>query len=348
MRRDVRVACFLASALAVVACDSWHGPDGKGGTGNTGSPIAPASDGGIDAKPPETAPDDAQVPDAGDDAGSDGSVAVDTLGDDRKDYQACGEVSCKGNNLCCVPQGEAPRYECNEGCGGTEGDFNCDGPEDCDEGKVCCHRMERGKLKGSCIAAEVSESDSGVSTPQCVSQPDGPEKHIACHVDADCKGADGTPLCRAPEGRAFLGYCVADADVLTTPGHDDVGLLRCGDPEKDGVGTMCNLSAQMCCLSLTLNSEAACDERAVCGRSELQVVCDGPEDCDKGEACCQAPASEDADGGTTPAASMCKKTCADVSADAVTRCHRDEDCTALEQVCRPDPASPWWGRCTAP
>jgi hypothetical protein len=334
---------LLLGALGAAACSSWSGPSGgSGGPAMSESPID-GREGGMIGEDGGKAP----IPDAGPDgAASDGGSEL-TLGDPRPGFEACGEQSCDTASVCCSASG-GEHFQCMHGCGPTEGPIECDGPEDCAAGEVCCHQPGAAGVRGACLAGEPSATDGGsAAPPQCVTLPDGPEQRVACHHDGDCAAAVGMPLCRAASGYPFLGYCTAEADDPTTPGHDDAQLVGCGDPDHDGIGASCMVNGQVCCLSRESGDVAACADGDRCGFSELPVRCDGPEDCATGLACCHVPEQHDADGGVSPAQTLCTDRCAELPA-ALTRCHADQDCGSEGQVCRPDPTSPWWGSCAIP
>lgn len=291
-------------------------------------------------------PSDAGAVDAG--GGRDGGPPMDaasgdgglSLGDNRAGYVQCDRDSCTGEQLCCA---SSARATCATECGGTESLIGCDGPEDCDAGGVCCHRFGANGLVTECIYPEAEVPDGG-TPPSCEWADGGPEHRVACHVALDCQDTPDKPLCLADVRRPYLGYCSADNDDPATQGHDGAGIVGCGDPDQDGVGTLCSLNDHVCCLSRDDGNSAACTTRARCGFSELSIACDGPEDCSGGEVCCFLPAGVDADGGTVEAQSACAEDCASLGAGAVVRCHHASDCGDAG-TCQVDPTSPWWGVC---
>ncbi len=344
----MRLALIMVlSAGLATGCDTWSGPQGGGET--SGGTMSDASR-DRDATPRG----DSTVPSG--EAGPDGGA---TLGDEGAGYVRCGRVSCAKSQPCCTTNTLSVLSECAADCGATEATITCDGPEDCSAGQVCCHRFGATGLTTECLGAPASPpGDASVSAdasaPADASPPDAGEaallcatlpgeNHIACHTDRDCGGSGNAPLCRADGSRRdFLGYCIADPDDPSTPGHDEPGLLSCGDPDHDGTAVTC-LNTDICCLSRVDATAAGCTAKGRCGFSEVQIVCDGPEDCAAaGQACCFMPESSKADGGTEPGSSTCAAECAE---GAIKRCHRDVDCGGAAGSCKPDAQSAWWGTC---
>jgi hypothetical protein len=328
-------------ASLIVACSTWSGPGASDGKGNGGNGDKDGSTADMDAGDASGAMGDAgEGPDPMGDAGDDSGLALPaSLGDPRMGHVACEAKSCGPESLCCTTGTSTPRSQCEQSCGGTEGHIACDGPEDCGHGEVCCHQLDGVGLAGQCIPAFASEIDSGAATPMCATEPAGPELRVACHRDADCAQTPDTPLCRADAGRRpYLGYCVPDTDDPATKGHDDVGLVACGD----GLGATCTLSTNTCCLSQEDGTRAACSARPSCGFSEVAITCDGPEDCDEG-VCCFVPKQGSMDAGSPGAQSVCAARCDGLGSGALRRCHVDADCDGT--ACIEDPASPFWGRC---
>jgi len=343
----------ILSASLLTACNSWSGPQ-SGGNGGEPDPDPM----GMDASPDMDAAmrreagmprgDDAST-EGGADGGGDASPAVKALGDARAGHILCDQVSCGEGEPCCTTNASRVESACAAGCGATEASITCDGPEDCSAGQVCCHRFGATGLTTECIGAatnmqaDASAPDAAAAAPLCTTLPGGQENRVACHTDQDCKGSSDTPLCRADGSRRdFLGYCVADTDKPSSPGHDDRGLVSCGDPDDGGTGETCSLDTDICCLSRANATAAACSPRKECGFSEVEIVCDGPEDCAKSQACCFTPKRSDADGGIEPPVSACAAEC---TAGAVKRCHLDADCGGAPGSCQRDAQSAWWGSC---
>jgi len=359
----------LAAGIST-GCDTWSGPQ----SGSAGAPQPgdnTQQDGAtrmFDAGPtsPPTPERDATAGDAtagdataGDataaplrDASADGSVDAGNQaiprGDDRAGHVSCGEASCGKGEPCCTTNGSNVQSQCAANCGATEAAVTCDGPEDCSAGQVCCHRFGASGLTTECVGPAVdnqpdaSTSDASASVSLCAALAGEPERHIACHSDDDCKASSDTPLCRADLGRReFLGYCIADTDDPLSPGHDDRGVVSCGQPDQDGTGAICSLDTDICCLSRFDGTVAACAAREACGFSEVKIVCDGPEDCG-GKVCCFTPESERADAGPERANSVCAAECAE---GAIKRCHQDADCGGAVGSCKTDGQSTWWGTC---
>jgi hypothetical protein len=351
MRSPCGWSCLLVVALNAAACSSWSGPGKEDGTGNT--------DNSIDGRDAGVSPmhhADGGSGDGGHHSVTDAGTGDDDLpGDSRMDFVACDTTSCSGADVCCSSSRGIYNYcEVAAECGDTDGSFDCDGPEDCKADEICCHvtadgapSFDEDRIHGACIAAEIAPEtqetdggvpvDAGLPVRQCV----GPLQHVACHKNSDCADAPGTPLCHPASLRGFIGYCSAQADDPATPGNDDPALVGCGDADHDGVGTICIRDEQLCCLSGDNSRIAACTVHEECGGSALQVLCDGPEDCNDGNVCCYAPKHDDADGGVVEAATACQESCEE---PALTRCHTSEQCDEGFS-CQPDEASPWWGRC---
>ncbi len=343
-------------ALALPACDSWSGSDdpAKSGVSQGREPVAPGNDGGSSSKSPDAGGHAAHELDGGRDAGArgDGGLAdggaVDggaeaPLGDDRAGHVRCAQESCSGNLHCCTTNFENVQSACEASCGRTEATIACDGAEDCATGQVCCHAFGATGMQTQCITLSEGDADAGTKPVSCDSD-ELAERRVACHNDAECSGVAGRPLCRADAGRRdYLGYCTEDTDLPDTKGHDDKGMVSCGNPDADGNGEACSLSSALCCVSRDHPAVAACTKADICGFSELSVVCDGPEDC-KGSMCCFVPKLS-SDAGVTPAESTCADDCAKLDPSALTRCHTDKDCAAGHR-CESDESSPWWGVCT--
>jgi hypothetical protein len=343
------VGSCLLGAIGLAACSSWSGPTEGDVITDPDNPIGerdgsvPDIDGGKqpapDAGRPDAGPPDAAQVDAG---------RLSTLGDDRAGYEHCGEADCGETSICCTQAGDGPTSRwcqavdeadagSSPGCGLTRGWIACDGPEDCDGGKVCCHTTTQFGVRSECVDGEVAASDASAAVRSCA----GPNLRVACHADDDCRDETGAPLCRAApaSGGIMLGYCKAEYDDPRTPGHDDQDFVGCGLVAEGTAGTSCNLDDRICCASSVSADLAACDDVAACGQGEIPVRCDGAEDCEGGAFCCQLP-EESTDGGVKPRRVDCAASCE----PELRRCHAKDEC-GDGMTCEPDQASPWWGSC---
>ncbi len=81
---------------------------------------------------------------------------------------ACGNMTCTGGDVCCVPRGGGGNPQCQQQCDGGTNTFACDGPEDCSGTQVCCMSQSGSSCSDSC----------GFGQAQ------------ACHQQSDCSGID--------------------------------------------------------------------------------------------------------------------------------------------------------------
>lgn len=128
-----------------------------------------------DAAPAPPPPDAAPMPPPPD-AGSPGTVA-------------CGAAKCiVGQQTCCVTASGASCVPSSGICAGGSA-FRCDGPEDCDAGRVCCLRAETGGYRSACARPAECAQTHGAAI---------------CHVGADCPAF--APTC-SPVPSATISVC---------------------------------------------------------------------------------------------------------------------------------------------
>lgn len=131
--------------------------------------IVPPPDAAVSPPPPDAAvappPPDSAPPQPRDAA----PAPVNTI--------ACGAASCVvGQQACCVTAAGASCIPFGGLCLGGSA-FRCDGPEDCDNGRVCCLRNENG-LRSAC--ARAPECAQGGGAAICRSGADCPQTARTC------------------------------------------------------------------------------------------------------------------------------------------------------------------------
>ena len=175
---------------------------------------------------------------------------IDRLHEDAGPTEFSCDVGQSGG--CCLVPGKAGTCgtdSCNDSVV-----HDCDGPEDCSVGEVCCGEPWEGH--------------------QCVPSGECEEKQ-ACHDASDCEEQQAACVI-ATEGMANIAYCVGAEP--STPGDDRPGKVECG-PEL-----VCD---DLCCINaMSPAYECGVD---TCPSSQVQVTfaCDGPEDCPDDAYCCE-------------------------------------------------------------
>jgi hypothetical protein len=199
------------------------------------------------------------IPDDLDTAGHEGAgtvTCVARLHDEPGDPVTC-DVTTK---TCCIYPILGGNCS-SAACAASQLEHDCDGPEDCGEGEVCCgERMQAHR----CVAAEACSA------------------RRACHIDAEC--GDASTVCApAVRGIADVGYCVS-ADP-STPGDDRPYMVQCYPSAL--------VCFQHCCVDEP-QSVYSCEQTCSTLETRVFLFCDGPEDCGQGGHCCRR-----ADGYTT-------------------------------------------------
>jgi len=130
---------------------------------------------------------------------------------------------------------------------------DCDGPEDCSFGEICC--------------GEPWEDHQCATAEAC-------GKKEACHDANDCTD-QGAACVIATDGMADIAYCVGAEP--STPGDERPGQVACG------ASLACD---DLCCVN-AISPPYECGIGS-CPGDEVQATyeCDGPEDCADGELCC--------------------------------------------------------------
>jgi hypothetical protein len=141
----------------------------------------PADAAMMPAPPPPPVPDAAPLPPDAPPLAPDAALLPrDTAPPASTGTIACGSNRClAGKEACCVTTAGASCIPMNGLClGGSL--FRCDGPEDCDGGRVCCLRMETGGYRSACARAAECAQAAGTAI---------------CRTGADCPSF--TPTCSA-------------------------------------------------------------------------------------------------------------------------------------------------------
>ena len=167
------------------ACSDDGGDGGGGGT--DAGPISM-----IDAwVPPGT---DSGTP-SGTDSGTPSGTRDPRLESDPDPGQVtCGTATCNvPSQTCCTtlfPQGQSCAATCS---GGTSARGDCDGPEDCSGGELCCAPSGFSDLS----MGTTCESSCGT-------------RFRMCQTDADCPGGQSCHTCEPPMGMGnVVGLCNA-------------------------------------------------------------------------------------------------------------------------------------------
>lgn len=209
MRNRLYFSVILAS-FTVAGCGSSS--DGGTSSTDTGTTVDGTADTGGKTDSSGT---DSTVGDSGtDSAKTDTGSGTDTAPFDAAGI-TCGTTTCTGSQVCCVdPAG--PTFTCAASCADGGVTINCDGPEDCTGGKVCCGTVNVGAgTPPSCpISAGAASCTDSCATVIPTSCPDKGSARL-CHAAADC-ASDSTNknCCTFAAGGASGTFCVADAYKL--------------------------------------------------------------------------------------------------------------------------------------
>jgi hypothetical protein len=152
-------AKYILVLTFLIACGSKHstsGDDAPSGTDSSSTDSPTSGDAGGDAM-----------------SNVDGAVGV-----------ACGTTTCSATQECCLTNGQRTCVD-QGNCQGAA--FECDGPEDCQMGEICCASNTGGTPGTTCQDA----------TDMC--------RAIACHNDPDCPMTD--PKC-CQLGMTGLNVCL--------------------------------------------------------------------------------------------------------------------------------------------
>lgn len=106
----------------------------------------------------------------------------------------CGNGTCKlGNEWCCQTYLGSWQAQCvGTFCGGT--DINCDGPEDCDGGQVCCAQISGGGNYFTDFTCQAAAACTGNRRVVCGSTPS------VCPTGTTCKATN------SPPGYMYCGF----------------------------------------------------------------------------------------------------------------------------------------------
>jgi hypothetical protein len=87
----------------------------------------------------------------------------------------CGDAPCEDAEICCLHgAGQFPNLTytltCTDSCPGTDPEVECDGPEDCGAGEVCCMNPEGVFCTDDCsgMAAAACHDDTDCSDASCI------------------------------------------------------------------------------------------------------------------------------------------------------------------------------------
>jgi hypothetical protein len=144
----------------------------------------PSPDGPVIAPPPPTPPDAASLPpEAGPVALPPDAAPLPPDAAPPPATISCGTSHClAGSQACCATAAGSSCIPLNGLClGGSV--FRCDGPEDCDNNRVCCLRMEGSGLRSACARPAECTQSGGAAM---------------CRTGADCPGS--TRTCSAVSG----------------------------------------------------------------------------------------------------------------------------------------------------
>ena len=201
----------LLSSLAF-ACSS----SSDGGATDTDTGVPSDTSVGDTNKGDTTSPTDVATDSPADSAKSDTASPGDTT---PPPFDAagvtCGSSTCIGTQVCCVDPG-GPTFKCADSCSDGGVAINCDGPEDCTGGKVCCGTVDVGS--GTPPTCPISTgAASCAATCTTVIPTSCPDKGSArlCHAAADCASDKANANCCTFSASGTSGtFCVPDAYKL--------------------------------------------------------------------------------------------------------------------------------------
>ncbi|MFH2008314.1 MAG: hypothetical protein ABI333_17145 [bacterium] len=232
-------------------------------------------------------------------------------------YQVCnpgGSPGCGGGIGCWEYFGIGA---CTDGCA-CDTDAVCNLPDEICEDCDCvlgCH------MPGTSIECP-PDAPCDPTTGRCT--------FCMCASDSDCNPPE--TLCDEDSCQCYPG-----CTLVGCPGDQncDPATGECRDREPDGV--LCGWGVcgppEVCCVSDEEPYEECTATDACAG--DLAVVCDGPEDCGAGQACCR------------PSGAVSRTYCVSGACPAGgTLCRRDTDCAAGES-CEPDVLFGWSHRVCA-
>lgn len=169
------------------------------------APLAPADGGGgngsVDAQVSEGFDAEAGATDAGTDAASDAAAL--RCGLSETAGVACPDAPCADAvDVCCLDQTTGAR-SCEPSCPDDQRRFECDSPDTCGSGTVCCVAIVSEQDGAACTRrAELRYSYCELSS--CGGR-------LACRKDADCTGAENrcvvTEVQLAPGVVQVWGLC---------------------------------------------------------------------------------------------------------------------------------------------
>lgn len=112
---------------------------GEGGIGTSSNNAASSSNGqgGVGGQGGASS---SSVGAGGEGAGTTSSSSSSSGGPNVEVY--CGGVVCQGTDLCCIKPGNPPFYSCAASGTCENAEIQCDGPEDCSVGFVCCGMVD--------------------------------------------------------------------------------------------------------------------------------------------------------------------------------------------------------------
>ncbi|WP_053232668.1 hypothetical protein [Sandaracinus amylolyticus] len=197
-----KVALAWLCSLALVACGGDDDGDGTAGfdAGRSGidAQVAPGVDSGTQpdayvAPGTDAGGADAYVPPGTDAGGGGGDERDPRLETDPDPGQVgCGSMTCNVPAQTCCTQLSGQTCVAPSSCsGGLAAPGNCDGPEDCSDGQLCCAPSGFADLTtGTTCAASCGS------------------RHAMCQTDADCSGGATCHTCRPPGGMGgVVGLC---------------------------------------------------------------------------------------------------------------------------------------------